>query len=138
MHELEDGTFVVSDVITGQWSAPKREKIIKQVAEIDGLSVDIWIEQEPGSGGKESAENTVRNLAGFRIYVDKVSEAKEKRAEPYSIQVAGRNVKLLRGPWNSPFIREHVVFPAGAYKDQVDAAGGAFNKLAGATDVFIA
>jgi len=138
MHHLSDKTFVISDVVAGQWSASRREKIIKQVAQMDGSNTDIWIEQEPGSGGKESAENTVRNLAGFNIHVDKVSEAKEKRAEPYSIQVEAGNVKVLKGDWNSSFLQEHTYFPAGKYKDQVDAAGGAFNKLAVETEIFIA
>lgn len=137
MHRLSDGSFIIDHVVTGQWSAFKREKKIKQTAKIDGLDVDIWIEQEPGSGGKESAENTVRNLAGWNIYVDKVATAKEKRAEPYSIQVEAGNVKILKGEWNFTFLREHECFPAGKYKDQVDAAGGAFNKLANGGEIFI-
>ena len=28
---------------------------------------EVGIEQEPGSGGKESAENTVRNLVGYAV-----------------------------------------------------------------------
>ena len=47
-------------------------KIIKQVAIGDGTDTIIYIEQEPGSGGKESAEATIRNLAGFRcIRIDR-------------------------------------------------------------------
>jgi hypothetical protein len=30
-------------------------------------SYEVVVEQEPGSGGKESAENTIRNLAGFKV-----------------------------------------------------------------------
>lgn len=55
------------------------------------------------------------------------------RAEPYSVQVEAGNVKLLKGEWNRDFIDEHKTFPVGKYKDQIDAASGAFNKLAGAT-----
>jgi hypothetical protein len=29
--------------------------------------VKFYVEQEPGSGGKESAENSVRMLAGWRV-----------------------------------------------------------------------
>jgi hypothetical protein len=32
--------------------------------------------------------------------------------------------------WRGEFLDEHEQYPYGRYKDQVDAAGGAFNKLA--------
>lgn len=133
MHEMRDGTFVVSDVVRGQWSAMQREMRMKQVAELDAQAwgvVRIWVEQEPGSGGKESAERTVMNLRGFIIKVDRVTGKKEIRAEPYAAQVERGNVHLVRAPWNKAFIDEHEHFPTGTYKDQVDAAGGAFAKCA--------
>lgn len=137
MHEMKDGTFVVSDVVRGQWSAMVREQRMRQVAELDRQAwnvVRIWIEQEPGSGGKESAERSVMNLRGFIVKLDKVTGAKEIRAEPYSSQVERGNVALVKsvGPngWNKAFIDEHEHFPTGTYKDQVDAAAGAFAKLA--------
>ena len=43
---------------------------------------EVGVEQEPGSGGKESAESTIRNLRGFKVYADKVTGSKEIRAEP--------------------------------------------------------
>ena len=51
------------------------------------------------------------------------------RAEPYAAQVQGGNVLLVRGAWNRDFIDEHVSFPVGRAKDQVDAASAAFNLL---------
>jgi predicted phage terminase large subunit-like protein len=55
--------------------------------------------------------------------------SKEVRAEPYEAQVQADNVMLARGAWNRDFIDKHETFPAGKYKDQVDAASGAFNKI---------
>src|SRR5215831_16954013 len=57
MLRMRDGTFVVRDVRRGQWSALDRERIIKQTAAIDREHypfTKIYIEQEGGSGGKES------------------------------------------------------------------------------------
>jgi len=130
MHQMKDGTYVVGDVRRGQWSALERERIIKQTAEVDGEAPFIWIEQEPGSGGKESAEATVRMLAGWSVRADRVTGSKEVRADPYAAQVQAGNVSLLAGDWNTAFINEHEAFPTGKFKDQVDAASGAFNKLA--------
>jgi predicted phage terminase large subunit-like protein len=131
MSQAQDGKWIISDVVKGQWSALERERRIRQTAEMDGVGVEIWIEQEPGSGGKESAEATVRNLAGFTIKVERVTGDKVERAMPYSAQVEAGNVVLLRSEWNKEFISEHEQAPNGTFKDQWDAAGGAFNKLAG-------
>jgi predicted phage terminase large subunit-like protein len=125
----EDGCFYVLDVVRGQWSAAPREKAIRATAELDGKPVEIWIEQEPGSGGKESAESTVKSLAGFKIQAERATGDKAVRAEPYAVQVEAGNVKLVRGDWNQAFIDEHKSFPVGKFKDQIDAAGGAFNKV---------
>ena len=129
MHKMKDGSFVVGDVKRGQWSAGQREAVIKQTAQLDGADVTIWVEQEPGSGGKESAESSVSNLSGFSAFADRVTGDKVTRADPYSAQVEISNVKLLAGDWNREFIREHELFPNGKYKDQVDAAASAFNHL---------
>lgn len=129
MARLKNGKFVVLDVKRGQWSSDKRESIIRATAEADGQRTIIWIEQEPGSGGKESAENTVRNLAGFRVYLDRPTGDKIFRADPWSVQVNNGNVMLLRAEWNKAYKDEHRYFPFGTYKDQVDASAGAFNKL---------
>jgi phage terminase large subunit-like protein len=86
MARMRDGTFTVVDVRRGQWSALDRERMIKQTAEIDhGLypTTKVWVEQEPGSGGKESAEASVRMLAGFSAAADRVSGSKEVRADPF-------------------------------------------------------
>lgn len=126
---LPNGQCIVADVVKGQWSAGNREQRIKQTAELDGHNVSIYVELEPGSGGKESAENSIRNLAGWTVNLDRVTGDKETRAEPYAAQVEGGNVLILAAEWNKEFIDEHETFPDGKFKDQVDAAAGAFNKL---------
>jgi predicted phage terminase large subunit-like protein len=130
MARAADGLFYIEDVVSGRWSAHQRETVIKQTAEMDGRSVAVWVEQEPGSGGKESAENTIRNLAGWTVRADRVTGDKATRAEPLAAQCEAGNVKLVKGDWNSAFLDELTVFPQGKYKDQTDAASGAFNKLA--------
>lgn len=127
--ELSDGRFLIEDVIRGQWGAFDRETQIKQCAEDDGKTVEVWVEQEPGSGGKESAERSIANLAGWRAYADKVTGDKETRAEPYAAQWQAGNVLMIAAAWNKGFITEHEYFPQGSFKDQVDAAAGAFAKL---------
>jgi intein/homing endonuclease len=82
------------------------------------------------SGGKESAENSVKMLAGYVVKTEKVTGSKELRAEPYAAQVEAGNVYVLKAPWAKTFLDEHETFPASKYKDQVDAAASAFSALA--------
>lgn len=136
MARLKTGLFTVIDVRRGQWSALDRERMIKQTAHIDRdlyPTMKIFVEQEPGSGGKESAEASVRMLAGFTAEADKVSSAegsKVVRADPFAAQWQAGNVRLVQASWNRAYLDEHEHFPAGKYKDQVDASSGAFNKIA--------
>jgi predicted phage terminase large subunit-like protein len=129
MAKLKDGKYLIMDVRRGRWASEEREKIIRSTAEADGKSVKIYHEQEPGSGGKESAEATIRNLAGYASYADRPVGDKIYRADPYSVQVNNGNVLMLKGEWNHEFIEEHRHFPFSTYKDQVDAAAGAFSRL---------
>lgn len=130
-----NGQLVVADLIRGQWSAAQRNKIMLQKAAADaqlGVPVTTWIEQEPGSGGKESAEISVQDFVGYDVRIDKVTGSKYDRAQPWSAQVEAGNAYLVAGPWNEDFMQEHHLFTgrdSDAYTDQVDSAAGAVNKL---------
>jgi predicted phage terminase large subunit-like protein len=141
MHKLKDGRFVIERVVRGHWGALDREKQIKRWAEHDRENLKrissrftVVIEQEPGSGGKESAEATIRNLAGFTCIADKPGSgrSKEVRAEPFAAQVQGGNVYLVAQypNWIPDFLEEAESWPHGVSKDQIDAAAQAFSHLA--------
>jgi predicted phage terminase large subunit-like protein len=122
--------YYVADVVRGQWSDLARETVIRETAVMDGVGVTVWIEQEPGSGGLDSARATVRNLAGFVVKADKVTGDKVTRSSPFAAQCEARNVALKRGFWNGALLGELCAFPNGTHDDQVDAVSGAFNRLA--------
>ena len=125
----------VLDAVRGQWSAYERDKQMLRTAQIDqkrpGPMVQIWHEQEPGSGGKDSAQSTNSQFAlgGFSAHFETVTGDKVTRALPWSSQAEAGRVRLLRAGWNQDYVEEHVSFPKGRFKDQVDASGGAFSKL---------
>lgn len=124
------GLYVVEDVIRVQVNSHAREALIRKTAETDGRAVTVGIEREPGSGGMESAELSVRSLAGFKVKVSRVDTGKVDRADTFSVQVNGANVVLLLADWNRDFTDELKYFPFSKYKDQVDASSGAFAILA--------
>ncbi len=128
---LADKSFLVEHVERFQEAALRREAIKKATAKRDGIRVRVYVEQEPGSSGKDVAEATQRNLAGNIVGVDKVTGDKILRAEVAATQVQGGNVKILKGEWNADFLDELKTWPNGTYKDQGDAFSGAIAKLVG-------
>lgn len=134
MHRLKDSdpAHVIEHIARGQWRAYDREQQILQCARSDAsryANYEVIVEREPGSSGKESAENTIRNLAGFRAREDRVTGAKQARADPFVAQVQGGNVGLVAGDYVGPFRDECEPWPDGQHDDQVDAAAGAFSWL---------
>ena len=85
-----------------------------------------------GSGGKDSANATVRNLAGFRVRVVRPTGDKRHRADPFSVQVNSGNVFIVEAVWNKEYVDELRFFGFGKHDDQVDGSSGAFNLI---TDV---
>ena len=140
MHRMKktyDGPqYIIEHMHRGQWSSTKRNIEIKKTAERDakkfGSKVINWIEQEGGSGGKESGEISIKELAGFRVKTEtKQSQgSKEARAEPYADQVTAGNVGFCVGIWNNAAKEEMALAPRGANDDTWDSSSGAFNKLA--------
>ncbi len=148
MGKRANGRTVLANVVRGRWSALNRETMIKQTAAADHErfgNVTIWCEQEPGSGGKESAENTVRNLSGYMVHAERVTGDKVTRAGPLASQAEAGNVDLV-SPLGEPaegtevsaleaFLVEAQNFDGTGVCDQIDGASGAFNKLALSNDV---
>jgi predicted phage terminase large subunit-like protein len=127
---VHEGRYYVEDVVRGQWSDYEREKTMRATAEADGVEVEIAYEVEGGSGGKDSAAATARNLAGFVVSAERPTGDKATRATPFAAQCEAGNVLIKRAPWNGAYIAELCAFPNGANDDQVDASSGGFNKLA--------
>ncbi len=144
-----DGMFYVEDVVRGQWSFGDRDRIMLQTARLDKarhkfIQVVTVVEQEPGSGGKESALLTMKRMAGYNVRLDKVTgvqhrikdhlrlpgDGKIVRAMPLAAQAEVGNVCIVAGTWNQDWLDEITGFPQAVFDDQVDATSGAFNQLA--------
>lgn len=133
------GVYYIVDVVRMQLESSARNRIIKQTAALDvqrinaewkGVHYRVRLEQEPGSGGKESAEISVRELAGYDVVAKTASGEKYVRALPVASQAEAMNVKLLEGAWNTIYLDEMCVFPFGKHDDQVDPTSAGFNELA--------
>lgn len=116
--------FYVVDVVQDRVSNP--EPMIKNIADQDGRKVEISLPQDPGAAGLIQARALVAALVGYRVKATPESGEKSDRAIPVASQAAAGNVSLVEAPWNEPFLDQLASFPAGAYKDQVDALSRAF------------
>jgi predicted phage terminase large subunit-like protein len=125
-----DGVFYILDVVRFRGTPQLNEATVRQTAEIDGKSVEIFMEQEPGSAGINDIDNYSRRvLPGYYFKGVKTTGSKELRANPLSSRAEQGNVNLLRAPWNKDFMDEFALFPHGPHDDIVDATSGAFSKL---------
>jgi len=125
----EPTTYIVEDVVKGKWLPGERDQIIKHTANLDGYSVPIRIEQEPGSGGISQVHSIVSALPGWDVEGVKVSGDKVTRADPLAAQAGIGRLKIVHGEWNSEFLQELESFPQGQYLDQVDALALGFGYL---------
>jgi predicted phage terminase large subunit-like protein len=128
------GKFYVEDVIRFRDSAHKVRAAITATASQDGEDCPIVIPKEPAQAGKDQAQSTIAENAGYDIHAERESGKKHVRAEPFSAQCEAGNVYLVRANWNEDYIDELCAFPQG-HDDQVDATSGAFKKLVQTVDV---
>jgi len=128
---------IILDVVRGQWGTDKREQIIRDTAyadlrrlQISMGKLTVKVEQEPGSGGKDSALFTcTKTLAGFNAH--RVPKTSDKITEwnPFSAQVNLGAVEIFTAPWNAALKAEMRGAPFGKYKDQLDACAGGFKHI---------
>lgn len=122
--------FYVEDVVRGQWKPSLVEQTLVNTASQDGANVTIRMPEDPGAAGKADAQTKVKLLKGYAVKPVRPTGEKSVRARPASAQAEAGNVKLVRGLWNTAFLDEVCVFPAGMHDDQVDAFADAINELA--------
>lgn len=118
----KDGFVWVADVVRGQWSTLKRDRLVRAAAEADGAEVLVYMEVGPDSG---DAYNYVRQLLRGVAVVRKVLPRGDPVARAQRLEAAfeaGR-VNIVRGPWNDAWVSEFLSFPGGRHDDQVVSLG---------------
>lgn len=120
----------VRDVRRMRGNPGQVERFIRSTAEEDGKSVDVWIEQEPGSSGKVVIDHYVsRVLYGFTAKGNKKTGSKLDAWGPLSAQAEHGNVTLVRGLWNGWWLDEAEASPnPGVHDDGLDAVAGGMEK----------
>ena len=130
MTMTKDGSYYIKDVVRGQWSSRENERIIASTAARDGVNVQIRMEQEPGSSGKDVIDHYTRNiLRGYAFRPVRPTGDKVVRASPFASACEAGNVFVQAAQWTKSYVDEFALFPIGKNDDQVDATSGAFSYL---------
>ncbi|MEA2077967.1 MAG: phage terminase large subunit [Candidatus Marinimicrobia bacterium] len=129
---VSHGIYSIKSIIRFQKTPADSEKIIKQTAEIDGITTRVFMEQEPGASGLIAIDHYAREvLQGYAFTGIKSTGSKVVRAQPFSAAVENGNVKICKDcQWIEDMLYELVAFPTkGIHDDIVDALSGAFTEL---------
>lgn len=130
LHE-ESGRIYIPDMQHFQKSPYNTELMVKTVAEGDGASTRIKIEQEPGSAGKNTIEHYKRTvLKGYSVEGEKPTGDIAVRAQPFLAAVEAGRVHVCAGPHLEAFRTELNTFP-GDHDDMISASALAHYKLTG-------
>ena len=123
-----------TDLVHGQWSAGERDNVIDQTAKMDdglyGVLVHTRFEQEPASGGKQSAEISLHNFRGHRVSAEPATGSQLSRVEQLAIEAENYGIIMVKAPWNEKALDELCTFPNADHDDIVLGAGGAYRYLA--------
>lgn len=113
------------------------EKRIKNIATQDKQSTYVGIERDPGAAGDITAHHFEQMLLDFAVLTPRKTDNKIAAASPLSAQAENGKFFLVEGQWNDDFLTEAENFPDSKYKDQIDAAAGAFNEIKKLPQVWI-
>ena len=126
--------FYIEDQVGGQWEIDEIQQKIIETAEKDGQKVPIYIEQEPGSGGKNQiamlAKYIKTKLPGWVVEGHRPEGDKIIRANVWFAEAAHGNVWIVRGRWNDDFFKELGSFPNARHDDRIDSVSGARHVVA--------
>jgi predicted phage terminase large subunit-like protein len=124
-----DGIVYITDIRRARVESEKAQALMVATKDSDGMAVLQSIPQDPGQAGKALVRHLAKALSPGNCKFSPETGSKEHRAIPLSTMVNIGLVKMVKGAWNQPFIDELRTFPAGAFKDQVDAASRAYAEL---------
>ena len=126
----KDGIYYIEDIKRDRLIPSQVEALILQTAQLDGSSISIFMEQEPGSSGVNLIDYYARKvLNGYAFRGNKTTGDKTSRANPVSSAAEAHNIKIIHSDHVGDFLDEIEAFPEGSHDDQVDALSGAFEQL---------
>lgn len=133
--DLTTDEIYLAEVTRHQLTPSGVQELVKMTAATDAQkygTVEIVLEQEPGSAGKAVVDAYKRqHLRGYYVTIERPTGPKHIRANPFYSALEDGRIIIVRGIWNKPLWDELELFPGGEHDDQVDACAYAYNRLCG-------
>jgi phage terminase large subunit-like protein len=138
--DAEGETFYIFDSTAVQIEGAAKRAHMRHLAQGDGFGVEIHLEQEGGSSGKEVMRDyKTTHLAGYNVHSDRPTGSKSVRAGRWKPLAESGRVVLVRNEdgtrpeWFDAFISQLESFDGttdeGKKRDRVDSASGAYAVL---------
>ena len=118
--------FYIMDQVAGYWEWKEIKKKISQIAAFDGPTVPIYVEQEPGAGGKNQVAAIAEDvrLSAYSVRAHKPEGDKIMRANIWFAEAASGKIFIVRGLWTDHFFSQLSSFPVGRKDDTIDSVSG--------------
>lgn len=127
--------LVIHDCVTLREKPGAARTFIKAKAIEDNKNekVKVLVVHDPGQAAIDQMERYAEEFKGtgvdFKPVKESVYGSKGDRAENVADHAALFHIYLVEGDWNYDFIKEHVDFPNGRFKDRVDSMSVVFSEL---------
>lgn len=126
--------FCIEHQESGQWTWDKILEMIVSTGKKDGLEIPIYVEEEPGSGGKNQVAAIKEHCKKFGLVVKahnpKNQGDKIMRANTWFSEAAQGQFYYVKGSWNEKFFQQLDSFPVGDHDDCIDSVSGGRNIIA--------
>lgn len=116
-----DGCLYILGVVRKRVEADELDKHVLVEMEADGRGVRHNLPQDPGQAGKYQKRAMSSKFRGHWFVFSPETGDKITRAQPVISQFGSKNVRIVRGPWNKDYVSDMKKFPAGRYRDCMDA-----------------
>jgi len=132
----EIGKFYIEHQRSGFWKYDEILENIVSVAEIDGPYIKIYLEEEPGSGGKNQVAAIAKHIkeklgSHYQVigHPPRGIGDKVMRANVWFAEAANKQFYLVQANWNEGFLDQLDEFPD-KHDDKIDSVSGARHCLA--------
>jgi predicted phage terminase large subunit-like protein len=130
-----DEDFYIEDQVHGRWLYEDILDRMHKTAIKDGPFVKIFVEQEPGAGGKNQVAAIQKffkegdadhiPLQHYKVEGHRPEGDKVMRANIWFPSASRGHMWMIEGDWNEPCLDQIDVFADGDYDDHVDSISGA-------------
>lgn len=130
--------FCLEEQTGGYWNWDKLVEVIANVARRDGADVEVGIEEEPGSGGKNQVAavqeyfkrfDDLRNHRVVGVRARDVGDRVEAANSTWFGTAAEGRMWIVKGGWNQKFFAQLDGFTQSIHDDRVTSVTGLMYKL---------